>query len=296
MSAMPHRIVYLLMTYNQEAFVAAAVQSALAQAYEPLEIWISDDCSDDSTFEIIRREVAHYSGPHKVNLNRNPQRLGSVEHLATIAATIGHDAFYVTAHGDDVAHQNRTEVQVQAWRETTASMVTCAINWLDGWDTFQTGSSSRFIGPEEIIKGWLPEMLGATLAFDAQILSAFPPLSAQALSSGLDHVLPLRAAAMNGLYFVAEKLIDYRVHASNMSRKFRDKTQSSLVRDERHAAYELALGKVQSADMWKLARSNMLSLRHWRLVFKMHQKQRFRCNRLEKLRKSLSAQSPQLTG
>lgn len=289
------RVVYLLMTYNQEAFVADAVRSALAQTYEPIEIWISDDCSTDSTFEIICREVEQYAGKHKVRLNRNKRRLGSVEHLAAIAELIGYDAFYVTAHGDDVAHLNRAEVQVRAWRQTRASMVTCGINWLDGSDNFKTGDS-RFLAPREIIKhGWLPEMLGATLAFDGRILSSFATLNAKNLSSGLDHVLPLRAAAMNGLYFVADKLVDYRLHSSNMSNVFRDRTQSPLVRNERHAAYELALGKVQSLDMLTLARRKILSVRHWLIVLKIWRKQRLRSSRLEDLRKSLSSESARYT-
>lgn len=295
MSATPGRIVYLLMSYNQEAFIADAVRSALSQTYEPVEIWISDDRSDDSTFEIIRSEVEQYAGPHKVNLNRNKQRLGSVEHLATIVDLIGYDAFYITAHGDDVAHPNRTEVQVHAWRQTRASMVTCGIEWLADADDYTTGAS-RFLAPEEIIKhGWLPEMLGATIAFDAHILSSFPPLNAKTLSRGLDHVLPLRAAAMNGFYFTAEKLVGYRIHASNMSNAFRLGKQSALARDECHAAYELALGKVQSADMLRLACRKRLSVRHWLLVWVMYHKQRFRSSRLEKLRERISAQSSQFT-
>jgi hypothetical protein len=296
MSRIPRRVVYLLMSYNQEAFIADAVRSALSQTYEPLEIWISDDCSDDSTFEIIRSEVGQYAGRNKVRLNRNKRRLGSVEHLATIVDMIGYDAFYVTAHGDDVAHINRTELQVQAWRQTRASMVTCGISWLEGSDNYKTGES-RFLAPEEIIKhGWVPEMLGATLAFDACVLSSFAPLNAKTLSCGLDHVLPLRAAAMNGLYFVAEKLIGYRIHASNMSKVFRQGTQSALVRDECHTAYELALGKVQSADMLRLARRKIFSVRQWRLVSAMCHKQRYRSSRLEELRETISSQSPQFSG
>jgi glycosyltransferase involved in cell wall biosynthesis len=292
MSRIPRRVVYLLMSYNQEAFIAHAVRSALSQTYEPIEIWISDDCSDDSTFEIICNEVAQYVGPHKITLNRNKVRLGSVEHLSAIVDKIGYDAFYVTAHGDDIAHPDRTEIQVSTWHRTRASMVTCGVNWLTFQDPWYATGDSRFVAAEEIIQhGWLSEMLGATLAFDPQILSLFKPLNAQVLRSGLDHVLPLRAAAMNGLYFVAEKLIDYRIHASNMSNLFRDRTQSALVRDERHAAYELALGSVQSADMLTLARRKMLSVRQWRLVSAMRDKQRFRSSRLKELRESISFQS-----
>ncbi len=157
---------------------------------------------------------------------------------------------------------------------------------------YKTGGSRLITAEEIILHGWLPEMLGATIAFDPQILSAFAPLTAQTLSRGLDHVLPLRAAAMKGLYFVAEALIDYRIHAANMSHVFRDGTQTALILEERHAAYEAALGSLQNADILRLARRKAFSIRHWRLVLAMRSKQRWRCSNLERLRKAISSQTP----
>jgi glycosyltransferase involved in cell wall biosynthesis len=36
---------FVLLTYNQEKYVADALRAALNQTYSPLEIIISDDCS-----------------------------------------------------------------------------------------------------------------------------------------------------------------------------------------------------------------------------------------------------------
>ena len=61
-----------MITYNQERYVRDAVRGALAQTYEPLEIVISDDCSTDSTWDIIRDEVEAYrksGGIHKNIVN-----------------------------------------------------------------------------------------------------------------------------------------------------------------------------------------------------------------------------------
>lgn len=289
------RVVYLLMTYNHEKHVADAVRSALAQTYSPLEIWISDDSSSDSTFDIIYREVARYSGPHKVMLNRNGRRLGSVEHLVSITEKIGHAAFYVTAHGDDMARPHRTQVQVDAWRRSGASMITCAATWLNisrrnlSVRNPRTGRS-RFISAAEIIlRKWRPQMLGATMAFEPEILSHFEPLDLRALSRGLDHVLPLRAAAMKGLYYIADRLVDYRLHEGNMSNPFRDRNQPRLVLKERHAAYELTLGAVQLSDMLRLAQSNEFRVRYWLLASLMKRKQHWRLAKLQRLRKTLAS-------
>ena len=44
-----------LFAYNSEELVGDAVESLLAQTYSPLEIILSDDCSTDGTFEVMRR-------------------------------------------------------------------------------------------------------------------------------------------------------------------------------------------------------------------------------------------------
>jgi glycosyltransferase involved in cell wall biosynthesis len=45
-------ITFALFAYNQEQFIAEAVQGALSQTYSPLEIILSD-WSADSTFHVM---------------------------------------------------------------------------------------------------------------------------------------------------------------------------------------------------------------------------------------------------
>ncbi|HUF60663.1 MAG TPA: glycosyltransferase, partial [Verrucomicrobiales bacterium] len=45
---------FLLLAYNQEQYIHEAVEGAFSQTYSPLEIILSDDCSTDRTFEIMR--------------------------------------------------------------------------------------------------------------------------------------------------------------------------------------------------------------------------------------------------
>ncbi len=47
-------VTFMLRTYNHERFIREAVRSALTQTYSPLQVVISDDCSQDRTFEIIQ--------------------------------------------------------------------------------------------------------------------------------------------------------------------------------------------------------------------------------------------------
>src|SRR4051794_34557301 len=100
-------VTFFVMTYNQSRFVREAVQGALAQTYQPLEILFSDDCSTDGTFEIIQETVKNYSGPHTIVLNRNERNLGVSEHLNKIVA-LANGELIIAADGDDVSNPHRT--------------------------------------------------------------------------------------------------------------------------------------------------------------------------------------------
>jgi glycosyltransferase involved in cell wall biosynthesis len=286
---MSAHVVYLLMTYNQREFVAEAVASALAQTFSPLEILISDDASCDGTYDVIVAEASRYDGPHTVRLNRNQNRQGSVAHLASAIEAIGENAFIITAHGDDIARPDRAEKLVAAWRRTGASMVSSGADWLtQGWKP--EAGQSRFVPAEEIIaKGWIAEMLGATLAFESEVVTSFERLTADNLGWGLDHVLPLRAAAMKGIFYLSDSLISYRLHGNNMSQFFREKDVDPQLLAERHLAFELALRPIQKEDLLRLARKKLISFRHWRLVREIDRKIRDDLSKWSRLRASLKA-------
>jgi glycosyltransferase involved in cell wall biosynthesis len=50
-----------IVTYNQEKFIGAAIESALAQNYRPLQIVVADDGSTDNTIERVRTYARQYA-------------------------------------------------------------------------------------------------------------------------------------------------------------------------------------------------------------------------------------------
>ena len=62
---------FCIITYNQENYILDALNGAVNQDYENLEIIVSDDCSKDNTFGVIENFVKTYQGRHKIILNRN---------------------------------------------------------------------------------------------------------------------------------------------------------------------------------------------------------------------------------
>jgi glycosyltransferase involved in cell wall biosynthesis len=64
----------IMPTYNGAAFVAETIESVLAQTYEPLELVVVDDASEDETAEIVSAHADRFPG--RVRLQRNSERRG----------------------------------------------------------------------------------------------------------------------------------------------------------------------------------------------------------------------------
>ena len=121
-------LTFAIAAFNQEAFVREAVDAAFAQTYSPLEIVLSDDCSKDRTFDIMREMAAAYRGPHKIILNRNERQKSIGGHVNRVVE-VSHGELVVGAAGDDVSFPNRTEETFRAWGPGGAKSHVCSFKF-----------------------------------------------------------------------------------------------------------------------------------------------------------------------
>ena len=257
-------ISYIILTYNQERFIREAVESALSQSYSPLEIMISDDCSNDRTFDIAQQIVATYKGPHSVRTNRNHTNLGIGGNLNRAFESCRGE-LVVAAAGDDLSLPTRTEVIYQAWehsgRQATSIFSSYTATSEDG--TVQaTGGLRGERGDSRIfrlLEGDLHEFLsrkapvvnGCTHAWSPVLFSFFGPLS----SDLEDLVLSFRTLAIGKLLYINQPLVKYRRHGSNVSffaeqddtRSFEHREKRLRWVDEKSAAaYQNILSDVET--------------------------------------------------
>src|SRR4051812_14586565 len=108
---------FCLVAYNQAAFIRDAVEAALSQTYSPLEIILSDDCSSDVTFEIIREVASAYSGPHLVRVNRTARNCGLCQHVNQVAE-LARGELIIVAAGDDISLPERSQLTLEAWEDS----------------------------------------------------------------------------------------------------------------------------------------------------------------------------------
>lgn len=126
-------ITYAISCYNQRKFIAAAIHSAFAQSYEPLEIIISDDCSSDDSWNAILRSVSDYQGKHQLIIRQTKSNLGTYGHLLDIVSASSGELI-VFACGDDVSKPERVGVLYRDWALTGAWALDSRYDLIDDQD------------------------------------------------------------------------------------------------------------------------------------------------------------------
>jgi len=101
----PGLVRVLLSTYNSEAFLRPLLDSVLAQTHAPLELWVRDDGSRDTTPVILADYARRFPGRIHVDADVN---IGMVRSYFTLVRGAGRDAeFTAFADHDDVWHPDK---------------------------------------------------------------------------------------------------------------------------------------------------------------------------------------------
>lgn len=217
-------ITYAISCYNQRKFIEAAIHSALAQSYEPLEIIISDDCSSDDSWEAILSSVYDYKGSHQVIIRQIKSNLGTYAHLLDIVSASSGELI-VFACGDDVSKPERVDVLYREWALTGAwaldsrydliddkDRVLLANQYSDALQSSNLNLRRYFLyddGPVYIVHG-------ASAAYDRRIFNYAPFSSDRILSE--DGVLSILVnVCREKAVHVNQSLLLYRMHDDAIS-------------------------------------------------------------------------------
>lgn len=191
-------------TYNQEQYVRDTINSALMQTYNPLEIIISDDCSTDSTAEIIKTEVDAYrrgGGEHKVVFNRNKCNLGIAQNWQE-ACGLANGELIVAMGGDDISLPQRVSRIVEEWERNGRT----ALALYHGAVTINhRGEEVGELGEFYFAEG----TLGAVAAYSKKIWEYFGPISETEAVE--DEVFGNRALIFSARQNIRENLLKYRI-------------------------------------------------------------------------------------
>ena len=114
---------FVVLTYNQVHFVEDTLKGALSQDYPNLEIIVSDDGSQDGTFDAMQQYMRQHPSDRKVQFNRNETNMGLVPHLNYVMKNFVHGEIVVLAGGDDISMPNRVKDSVALFNSNGCIMV-----------------------------------------------------------------------------------------------------------------------------------------------------------------------------
>lgn len=212
----------VLLSYNCAEFITEAVRSVLNQDFEPMEVVVSDDASEDDTFARLQREVNNYQGPHRIDLRRRSDNSGSKSaHLNDVFRRTSGEII-VSFDGDDIAEISRVRKIVEAFRhDPTVQAVYSAYSLIDKAG-HSLGSGNVAHPPTEVnTKAWFASVdayaSGATLAVRRPVIENFSPLDPNIHE---DVVLPFRASLLGEVRYLDEELVKVRRHPKGLTQRF----------------------------------------------------------------------------
>lgn len=248
---------FILITYRQEQFVRQALESALCQSYENLEIIVSDDHSPDGTFELVSDIISSYTGPHQVSAVRNPLNVGPLGNL-NAAMHLVRGELVVAAAGDDVSFPERTRLIVDEYlrsgRQAKAIFSNAIVIDEKGR---QERNYFSVPPPSHLTLSELASsdsgLLGCTQAWTTEIFDVFGPINPKVTRE--DAVIPFRAALLGHVAYLDLPLVQYRRHRYNIQlgspHEVRERRQlyEGL---RRHSTGNIAVVQARLADISRL--------------------------------------------
>lgn len=214
-----YSIAILLSTYNSEKFLREQLDSISAQSASDWKVWISDDGSQDSTLEIIKKYQEQW-GKQKLSVQSGPQQGFSLNFLSLINNSHIQDDYYAYSDHDDVWHSNKLEKAIK-WigtipKETPA--LYCGRTHLVDENLTELGFSPLFKRPPSFANAIVQNIGGGnTMVFNhaARVLLQNVDISKGVVSHDWLTYQVVTACGVE-VFYDDIPTIDYRQHTTNV--------------------------------------------------------------------------------
>jgi len=197
--------------YNAEKYVHEAVDSLLKQTFTDFELLIFDDCSTDSS-----REIVLSFQDSRIRLINSPVNTGYVKHLNDgLIQARGH--YIARMDADDIASPDRFSLQLH-YLQQHADVAACG-SWIEFIGSKQ-GLLKYPVDHQDILTHLL--LFGNAMAHPSVMLRKSVLTTSQlsydaSLEPAEDYDLWNRMAVVGQLHNIPQVLLKYRVHEQNES-------------------------------------------------------------------------------
>ena len=130
----------IMPAYNSERTIAESIYSVISQTYNDYELIIVDDCSTDSTKEIVEGLAASDARIRLVTNSHNKGTAGS----RNVGITLARGEWIAFLDSDDLWHPKKLELQLEFAKQTGAAITYTATAYID-----KSGSPKKYVLPAE---------------------------------------------------------------------------------------------------------------------------------------------------
>jgi glycosyltransferase involved in cell wall biosynthesis len=240
------RVSVLIANYNKEAFIGEALESILGQTFTDFECIIVDDCSTDTSWDIIRKyasqdpRIACYQNTHNIWISLTRNRL----------LDFAQGEYIAWLDSDDRAHSDRLEKQVQFLDTHPHHGIVGSWISLINSEWRLTWTKELPVDDTEIRKQWyVRNSLNQTSLMMRKRCIEKTGYYNMNMDPAEDYDFYVRAGAHCLLANIPENLTHYRIHTENTSLRQHRKTiqKTLLIRKKmRQLGYTIGL-------LWYLA-------------------------------------------
>ena len=217
---MEEKVDILLATYNGEKYVAEQIESILNQTYKNFNLIISDDCSTDSTPDILKK---YAEKDKRITLHLQSKNLGVVKNIEFLLKQVKSE-LYMLSDQDDVWLKEKIEKSVETLKKENADLVFGDLEVVDQNLNTIYPSFGDFMLLNKKIKKYINSykvnylyncVTGCTVISKKEFIEKILPLPTYSKFLIHDYWIGLMVGIYGKLAYMPEKYIKYRQHGDN---------------------------------------------------------------------------------
>ena len=205
----------LLPTYNGEKYLKIQIESILNQTYKNIRLIISDDCSKDSTTEILKE---YENKDKRVNVIIQQNNLGVVKNIEYLLKQV-ENKYFMLADQDDYWLPEKIEKSLEILKKEQADLVFGDLEVVDKSLNTIYPSFGKFMLLDRKIDKYINNnklnylyncVTGCTILAKKEIINKILPLPQESKYLIHDHWIGLMASLYGKVAYIKDKYIKYR--------------------------------------------------------------------------------------
>ena len=216
---MQNKVDILMATYNGEKYVKEQIDSILNQTYKNIQLIISDDCSTDSTRDILKQ----YEQNERVKIYYQEKNLGYIKNFEFLLKHVENDV-YMLSDQDDFWKEEKIEKSLEKLENENLNLVFGDLEVVDENLNTICPSFNKYMKLDRKIEKYINDyrmqylyncMTGCTMMARKKDIDKILPVPANSKHVPHDYWMGLMIALDGKVGYLKEKYIKYRQHGNN---------------------------------------------------------------------------------